>query len=150
MGHQNNNLATAEQFITGVAKAGSEQTDPVLAASEIYQAIAPCEPVCVIFYCGVNYPQAALSKELTRYFPDITVIGCTSAGEITPLGYRKHSISAFALSHTQFAVESMLIENLATFNKSESDALVNEMLITYAKKPFPLSPSKSNVLHYLF
>ncbi|MEP4889476.1 MAG: nitric oxide-sensing protein NosP [Aliiglaciecola sp.] len=141
MGNQNLHLSVVEKSTPGVAMAGSEHTDPVLAAEEIYAAIAPCQPTCVVFYCGVNYPQAELSKELTKYFSDTVVIGCTSAGEITPLGYRKHSISAFALSSSEFAVESILIEDLATFNVDESDVLVGGMMDKLREKavsPHPI------------
>ena len=111
-----------------VARAGSESLDPVIAARDIYNALAPCEAACVVFYCCTRYPLEQLSKELNRYFGDIPVIGCTSAGEITPDGCRKHSISAFALSKHHFAVETVLIENLAAFSERDADVLVNSML----------------------
>lgn len=133
-------LAVSQQPLNGVARAGSEEADPVLAAAEIYRALAPCEPTCVVFYCCTRYPLALLSRELTRYFDDITVIGCTTAGEITPLGYRKHSISAFGLSQHLFSVESVLIENLTTFTSDDSDSLVRRMLDNLRKKAVTPSP----------
>lgn len=111
-----------------VARAGSESLDPVKAAREIYEALSPCDAACVVFYCCTRYPLEQLSRELNHYYGDITVIGCTSAGEITPLGCRKHSITAFALSKQHFAVEATLIENLAAFSERDSDILVHSML----------------------
>lgn len=123
-----------------VARAGSESLDPVIAARDIYQALAPCEAACVVFYCCTRYPLEQLSKELNRYFGDIPVIGCTSAGEITPDGCRKHSISAFALSKHHFAVETVLIENLAAFSDRDADVLVNSMLDRLRKKSVSTGP----------
>ena len=140
MSRQQAQLAVAQDIVSGVARAGSEQQDPVRAAAEIYRALAPCEPTCVVFYCCTRYPLELLARELSRYFPDITVIGCTSAGEITPLGYKKHSISAFGLSQSLFAVESVLIENLAAFTKSDADTLVDGMLNNLRKKAVTSSP----------
>lgn len=128
MGRQHPQLAAVDDTVPGIAKAGSEQSDPIIAAHEIYQALADCNPACVVFYCCVSYPLEVLSKELSKHFGDTPIIGCTSSGEITPLGYRKHSISAFALGQSQFAVESVLIENLAAFTHRDSDALVARMM----------------------
>ena len=140
MSRQQAPLAVAHDVVSGVARAGSENQDPVKAAAEIYRALAPCEPTCVVFYCCTRYPLELLSRELSRYFPDITVIGCTSAGEITPLGYCKHSISAFGLSHQSFAVESVLIENLTAFTKNDADVLVASMMDNLRKKAVTPTP----------
>jgi hypothetical protein len=123
-----------------VRRAGSENLDPIQAASDIYQSLYNCDPACVVFYCCTRYPLDILSKELCRYFGDIPVIGCTSAGEITPEGCRKHSISAFALSKQNFAVETVLIENLATFTKRDSEQLVSSMLNRLEQKAVSIAP----------
>lgn len=128
MGTRESSVLTAQQKISGVGRAGSEHHDPVLAAREIYHGLVDCDPECVVFYCCASYPLDILSQELSRYFSDTKLIGCTSAGEITPLGYRKHAISAFALSKQQFATESVLIDNLVEFNTEDADNLVDNML----------------------
>ncbi len=140
MGREQVALASEPQALTGVARAGSDQPDPVKAAKEIYEALADCEPECVVFYCCVSYPLEVLSKELTQYFADITLIGCTSAGEITPLGYSKQSISAFALDKNQFATETVLIDNLVAFTDADSDNLVNGMLERLRQKAVSDAP----------
>ena len=132
--------AVNDTFAPAVARAGSESLDPVVAAKEIYTSLAECEATCVVFYCCTRYPLEQLSKELSRYFGDITVIGCTSAGEITPLGCRKHSISAFALSKQHFLVETALIENLATFSETDADELVSGMLENLRKRTVSAGP----------
>ncbi len=118
MGREQVALASEPQALTGVARAGSDQPDPVKAAKEIYEALADCEPECVVFYCCVSYPLEVLSKELTQYFADITLIGCTSAGEITPL---EKAVSDAPLQESSFALS--LLDGLSVREELVINAL---------------------------
>ncbi len=113
---------------TGVKRAGSENPNPAEAAREIHAGLAQDSPACIIFYCSADYCLELLSQELEKLFSGIQLIGCTTAGEITPLGCRVNSISAFSLSSAQFAVEAKLIENLASFTADEAEILVSDMV----------------------
>lgn len=129
-----------------VARAGSKCSDPVQAAQEIYQALAGCNAACVVFYCCTQYALDELSHELCQLFSDTEVIGCTSAGEITPDGCQKNCISAFALGREHFAVESVLIQNLNVFSRDDAENLVNGML----KKLRVSAVSKSPIEQHTF
>lgn len=41
----------------------------------------------VLFFCSAEYDLPALGEMLERYFGGIDLVGCTTAGEITPAGY---------------------------------------------------------------
>ena len=134
MAHPEVQLATREDSYLGVTKAGSENADPIKAAQELYHVLSLCDPACIVFFCCPSYPLEILVDEFTRLFGDVNIIGCTSAGEITPLGYSEHSISAFALGNHLFSVETRLIEDLATFSAQNADTLVDETLEALRKK----------------
>lgn len=111
-----------------VLRAGSDQTNPEQAAREIHDCLNGHDSACIVFYCSANYRLDLLSKELNSLFHDVCIIGCTSAGEITPFGYRKNTIAAFSLPKSDFAVETVLIEDLAHFSEQEAQLLVANMV----------------------
>lgn len=103
-----------------VAYGSSQNLDASAAATELHRALGGVSPACVIFFCCVDYDREALGAALARLFGDIPVMGCTTAGEISPDGIRSRSISGFALSAEHFVVEPCLLENLASFSESGS------------------------------
>ncbi len=118
---------------SSVLKASSEKRDVRLAVQEIHEVLRHGDPSCVVFHCCADFPLDILSSELARLFVDTKVIGCTSAGEITPLGCQKHSITAFSLPRRTFTTKSVLIPNLAAFSMQDSEILVNELTSSLKK-----------------
>ena len=113
---------------TSVCRAGSENPDPREAALEIFQGLGDHDAACIFFFCSADYRLDLLSEALKELFGDTRLVGCTSAGEITPLGLRKNSIAAVSLPRSHFAVETMLIEDLSTFTEQEAQILVSDMV----------------------
>ncbi len=111
-----------------VAAAGSTQPDPRAAALELHQKLSAVEPACVLFFCGTDYDREALGEALTDLFGETPVIGCTTAGEISPAGMASGSIAGFSLSSEYFVVETAVVKNLATFTDSDAKGLVEGML----------------------
>lgn len=70
-----------------VKKGVSRQTDVRLAVAELRAAIEQPENRLVIFYCARSFDRELLAACINAAFPDVCVIGCTTAGEITPEGY---------------------------------------------------------------
>ena len=54
----------------------------------------------------------SVTKEASRLFPDIDVVACTTAGEITDLGYDEGQIIAVGFPASGFATKSLLIEEI--------------------------------------
>nr|WP_256368226.1 FIST N-terminal domain-containing protein [Mangrovicoccus sp. HB161399] len=55
---------------------------------------------------------AKIAAEAMRVFPGITVIGCTTAGEITGAGYASREIMALGFRQSLFACDTILVRNL--------------------------------------
>jgi hypothetical protein len=49
--------------------------------------------VLVVFFCSIDYDLNAVADEMRRLFAGIPVVGCTTAGEIGPAGYRGRSLT---------------------------------------------------------
>ena len=68
---------------------------------------------------------AAVMAEAHARFPGVTVIGCTTAGEIGRTGYLEGEISAFGLPAAHFDVEPVLVGDLG---RIDTDALVGQVI----------------------
>jgi hypothetical protein len=73
-------------------------TDPRTAVREFHAGIRQSEMSLVIFFCSSQYDLDLVADEMNRLFAGVTVVGCTTAGEIGPLGYRGHSLSGVSFS----------------------------------------------------
>lgn len=101
---------------------------PESVAAELYDGLYEENLACAVFFCSAEYDLPALSKALLSYFGDITLVGCTSAGEISLTGYTEGTVTGFAFPSKYFSVETALIENLFAFSFSEAQTLIADLL----------------------
>lgn len=121
-------LALQPTTLHAVQTAFTTSRDPETAADELYSALAVA-PLCqVVFFCSNDYDFSSLAAAIGKRFADIEVVGCTTAGEITPLGYRHGTITAIGFPRSSFAVQSALVTNLSSFSFSDAQILVQDML----------------------
>src|SRR5689334_22948179 len=90
-----------------------------IAARELHQALWRADLEMLMFFCSAHYDLHALGGELNNLFAGIRVIGCTTAGEIGPAGYRNHSVSAVGFAADACTAVSAPIEGLGSFNTLE-------------------------------
>jgi len=120
--------AELTQHKEAIRKAYSVNPDARLAAEDIYRSLADTRPAVVMFFCCVEYDLHDLSNALSELFCDMPVVGCTTAGEISPAGYVQNSITAFSLPADLFQVESRLVCNLQNFSAESASNLIDGML----------------------
>lgn len=113
-------------FLTAMTNA----REPSTAARELAEALRHPRLGFVLFFCSVEYPLADLAEALQTAFCDVTVIGCTSAGEIGVKGYGRGCISAIGFSTEAFAVDCTLIQALDNFTLVDAQESVGKMLAT--------------------
>lgn len=105
--------------------------DPRAAVEELHAAIWRDDLTTVLFFCSPKYDLPALARELDRCFPGVHVVGCTTAGEITPLGYIDGSITALGFAAPDFATGSVLFRDLGDFSiaacKERVQAAITEL-----------------------
>jgi hypothetical protein len=99
-----------------IRTAQSCATEARQAAAEFHAAVAQPDMELVIFFCSSLYDLDVLAMEMNRLFVGAQVVGCTTAGEIGPLGYREHGLSGASFSASGFAAVSGLLENLTLFS----------------------------------
>jgi hypothetical protein len=87
----------------------SQARNPEQAAQELYDALAQPDIKLAVFYCASDFDLPALGQALDRRFTGINLIGCTTAGEITPQGYLAGAITGFSLAGPNLDVATQLI-----------------------------------------
>ncbi len=93
-----------------VRKGMSQARNTEQAAQELHEALAQPDIKLAVFYCASDFDLPALGEALHRRFKDVNLIGCTTAGEITPRGYLAGAITGFSLAAPDLDVATQLIK----------------------------------------
>ncbi|EAR62119.1 hypothetical protein MED92_10449 [Oceanospirillum sp. MED92] len=108
--------------------ASSFSNNPATAAAELKQQLSSTEISSVIFFCSAEYDLQALSFALNENFQTVKLVGCTTAGEITPNGYGQGCITAIGFEKQGFALEIAAIECLEDFELTDAQKLVDQLI----------------------
>lgn len=117
-----------------IKSAVSESPDAVTAARELHAGLAGPDIACVVFFSCTQYDLSTLAKELSELFKNVCVVGCTTAGEITPKGYQAGTITGFSLPGDQFVVDTCLIENLASFSVTQVNGMMSDLVCSVRER----------------
>jgi hypothetical protein len=93
--------------------------DPAAAVAELHGGLWRPDSSLVLFFCSSEYDRDALAAEMARRFAGVPVVGCTTAGEIGPLGCRDHSIAGVSFAAGAFTAEIGHLEELRGFQISD-------------------------------
>ena len=97
-----------------IRRGESALADPVLAARDLAAQLCGNDAGFAVFFCSAAYDLELLATELTARFADVELIGCTTAGEISPDGYTDRSLVGISFPSSEFIVVSARCEHLAT------------------------------------
>lgn len=99
-----------------VIRGFSEHTDTERAALGFADSVDQPNPALVVFFCSPSMDREVIGRILSARFSDCAaLVGCTTAGEITPDGYREGTITGASFSADQFHVVTKLIPGLDNF-----------------------------------
>ena len=96
------------------------------AVGELHDKIYQPDMEVVIFFCSSRYDLTKLSAELKDRFP-CTLVGCTTAGEISTLGYQDGGIAGVSLSSPELKVHTHTIALLNQFGLPEARELADKV-----------------------
>ncbi|WP_432467699.1 nitric oxide-sensing protein NosP [Agarivorans sp. Z349TD_8] len=106
----------------------SQAVDAAVAAAEFYQAVKQPDMSLVLFFCSSQYDLERLSQEMNRWFRGIQVMGCTTAGEIGPVGLLQHSLVGVSFAADHFTVACGLLNDLQNFERNQGHQCVQSLL----------------------
>jgi len=111
-----------------VRTAQSNATDARQAVREFHAGVQQPDMALVIFFCSSQYDLDALADEMNHLFAGVTVVGCTTAGEIGPAGYCDFSLSGASFPAGSFTAVAGLLEHLQQFDIAGGQAFANTLL----------------------
>lgn len=110
-----------------IRKGFSRSGDPVRAAEDLYGSLYDPAAALGVFFCSTEYDLEALGRELARRFGGMPLIGCTSAGEISPAGYLRGTVTGFALCDPAFSAVVRPINDLSTLALTSVTEIVHSL-----------------------
>jgi hypothetical protein len=93
--------------------------EPRVAVQELCAGLEQPELSLVLFFCSSGYDREALAEELRAHFGRTPVVGCTTAGEIGPLGCRDHSLTGVSFAPSAGTVVMGHLDDLRGFSIAE-------------------------------
>ena len=112
----------------GVVSAMSQASDARLAAQELARQLLHPHLGFVLFFCTAEYDLPTLAEALEQGFGGIRLVGCTSAGEITPQGYGRNCVTAVGFDHRHFSIAAELIDEMERFSLIDAQQTVERLV----------------------
>jgi hypothetical protein len=113
------------------------------AVREFHAAVAQQGMELVIFFCSSEYDLDLLAAEMNRLFAGVQVVGCTTAGEIGPAGYRQCSLSGASFPGDSYKVASGTVELLSQFQIAKGHNFTQNLLQQLEGKAPQAGPDNS-------
>jgi len=102
--------------------------DPRDAAQQLFRALDPPSLAGVLIFCSSRYPLGELAAEINRCSEGLTVIGCTSSGEITAEGTAEGTITAIGFPASHFTLTATRFDDLDSFEEGAAQGVVRELV----------------------
>lgn len=118
------NVSTQDRILIGQSCA----KDAREAVREFHAAVSGPNLSLVIFFCSSQYDLDVVASEMNQLFPNVTVVGCTTAGEIGPAGYLKHSFSGVSFPSAHCVAVSGSYDELQKFESRKGHEFVDDLL----------------------
>lgn len=110
-----------------VRMALSESSDAESVAQDLARQLMHPHLGCVLFFCSAEYDLPALAAALEQYFGGVRLVGCTTAGEITPQGYGRGCVSAVGFDHRSFSIAAARIDALDSLSLLDAQQVVAQL-----------------------
>ena len=102
--------------------------DPGEAVREFHAGVAQPDMALVVFFCSIDYDLDAVAAEMRRLFSGVQVVGCTTAGEIGPAGYRAQSLAGASFAAGSISAVAGHLDSLRQFGMARGQAFAQNLL----------------------
>lgn len=112
-----------------ILRAQSHAADAQTAVTELKEQFrySPSASL-ILFFCSCSYDLQQLAENFNTLFPNVEVVGCTSAGEIGPEGYLEHSVTAVLFPKDEFDVVTGALNHLSDFSEAKGTEFVQNLV----------------------
>jgi hypothetical protein len=130
-----------------IRRGTSQDRDPRVAARQLHAALFQPDMKLAVFYCSADYDLPALAQALHAEFGDANLVGCTTAGEITPQGYLDGALTGFSLAAPNLDVGTALVR-VKPFDAAATTAAVEDLLAGLGERD-GLPPGSTDTFAFL-
>ena len=99
----------------GLRRGYTQTADAGDAVAQLRDQLDQPDLALVLFFCSPTYDIDLIAQAMAQAFPGVLTLGCTTAGEITPEGYRTGSLTGLSMSRAVCRAEAFHIEPLSEF-----------------------------------
>lgn len=124
-----------------VARSWTTARQPAAAIEELLAGIAGSDPVLVAVFVSSSLPYEEIVASLASAYPDARLIGCTTAGSLTPSTYDADGALVLAFDRNAFSFEICLLSNLDDYSMSEAGDIIEA---GYSQLLRQLEPDREN------
>ena len=118
----------------------TDSPDPMKAAEILFETIHQEDSALTVVFCSTEYDLEEMNKALVSTFGDTPLIGCTSAGEITPDGYKHGTLTGFSFPGAGFTAVSAKIDSLTDFEISSGLQMTKDLIADLEAKQPKIGP----------
>lgn len=111
-----------------VRVAATRQPDPELAVRELFRDMDLPDLSGIMLFCSSRYGLDALGAALASRADGLTIVGCTSSGEITPEGMAEGTITAIGFPAEDFRLSATCFDDIDHFEASRAHHIVRAMV----------------------
>ena len=123
-----------------VQVAQSQHPDPYAAADELRTTLGELKPVLVLFFASSSYGPDGISAAMKNAFPDSTVIGCSTAGEIISGSMLNNSVVAMAMDAD--TIQNVHADTITLKSPDFADETLTRLAKAAGNTPISLDPAR--------
>jgi hypothetical protein len=102
----------------------------------VLATIATDDSELVLLFCSPQFHIPEIAAAVAEYGGGMPIVGCTTAGEITPLGYQHGTITGLSLPKAHFNLSMQLFEQLAQFDLADGFSTARTLLTKHEAAEF--------------
>jgi hypothetical protein len=119
---------------SAVRAAASDLDDPERAIEAIFRRLDPPSLAGMVLFCSSRYDLDRLAGAIRDRSEGLTVIGCTSSGEIAPGGLVEGTITAIGFPSSEFTMSALRFDDLDHFDPAHAQQVVRELVAGNAER----------------
>lgn len=132
-----------------LVRACTHAADPAVAIDELHDSLSAADPALLVLFCSSHYDLPAVAACLRARFPGVPAIGCTTSGELTPLGYMDGSITAVSFPKGDFAASIVRFDHVSRFEIGDAKPKVRDLLVEAGDAAIEMGPDARHVALFL-
>lgn len=123
-----------------IQQAVSTRSDPFEAVRELHAAIARQPLGLAVVFCSKRYDKDSLEQAFQEVFGDAPLVGCTTAGEVSALGYTDGTMTGLGLAAEACVAVSDFIPEISGFKPAQGRAVVASLLAELRRQGIEPTP----------